>query len=121
DRRTREGTRTARAGRRWRRSAQTPVSGGWIRFAAAGAEGQSKFDLYLREPAIGARPPDSARDLVGVSQPDAARGVSVRFAFYRMRRGRSRRKRASLEDRGAVPPWVVRTRFRAGRDPRAAD
>ena len=38
-----------------------------------------------------------------------------------MRLRRSGRKRAPIEDRGALPAPIVRARFRAGRDSRAAD
>ena len=43
----------------------------------AGAEGQSQFDLHLRERPADSRPPADARALLGVSQPDAA-GVLIR-------------------------------------------
>ena len=47
--------------------------------------------------------------------------VPVRAAVSRLRLRRGGRERPSVEDRGALPPPVLRARFRARRDPRAAD
>ena len=89
--------------------------------AAAGAEGQPQFDLHFRQRPPDPRPPGAARAVLGLSQPDAALGLSLRAAVSGMRRRRGGRQRASFEDRGALPARLVRARFRARHHPRAAD
>ena len=103
------------------RSAHAPVQADGILLAAAGAEGQSQLDLHFRERAADPRPPAAARAVLGVPQPDAALGVSLRAAVPGVRARGSGRERASFEDRGALPARIVRPRFRARHHTGTAD
>ena len=88
---------------------------------SAGAEAQPQFDLSVRERAPDPRPPAAARDFGRVSQPDAAGVLSLRAVVSGLRRGRSRRQRASFQDRSALPARIGGARFRPRYDSRHAD
>ena len=76
---------------------------------------------HLRQRPPDSRPAAAARALLGVSQPDAARRLSVRAAVSRVRCRRGGRQRASVENRSPLPPRLVRPRFRPRHDARPAD
>ena len=107
----------ARRGRRAGTRARIPHLR--LLLAAAGAEGQPQFHFHFRERPPDPRPPAAARALFGLSQPDAGVGVPVRAAVPGMRCRRGGRERAPFEDRGALPPRLVRARFRPRHHPRA--
>ena len=132
DRRAREGAVPAAAQRRalgghrripprTGRAAHAPLPPDGLLFAPAGAEGQPQFDLHLRQRPAHPRPPAAARAFLGLSQPDAGVGLSLRAAVPGMRPRGGGCQRASLQDRGALPARLVRARFRARYHPRAAD
>ena len=74
-----------------------------LRLRAAGAEAQPQLDFLFVNGRLIRDQLAAARALVGLSQPDAAGLLSLRAAVPRLRCGRSRRQRAPLEDRGALP------------------
>ena len=92
-----------------------------LRFRAAGAEDEPEFDLPVRERPPDSRPSAAARAFFGVSQPDAAGLLSVRAAVRGLRLRGSGRERSSVENRGSLPAWHFRARFRARFDSRTFD
>ena len=98
--------------------ARKGVSFARIRFRAASAKAQLELGLYLRQQALDSRQGDSQGDFFGLPQFHAARLLPLCAFVPRSRAGRGRCQRPPIEDRGALPASIVRSRFRARLDSR---
>ena len=83
----------------------------WLRLAAGDPEAQSQFDFHLRQRPADSRSRDAACADGGLSQHHSADGISRGAAFSGDAVRRGGRQRASVEDRGALPPTDGDARF----------
>ena len=73
-------------------------------FDAASPETQPQLGIFLRQRPADSRPPAAERAVLGVLQPDPAGLLPLRSAVPGDARRGGGRQRASLENRGALPP-----------------